>query len=91
MDNPYIHAEIERIEAEIKDNEALSTDPELGALATAEVARLKSQLDNLLSSQVTESQEEEASENFDDSPAIIEIRGAAGGFGSGRRASFVAH
>ncbi|KKT29500.1 MAG: Peptide chain release factor 1 [Candidatus Collierbacteria bacterium GW2011_GWC2_44_18] len=79
MDNPYIHAEIERIEAEIKDNEALSTDPELGALATAEVARLKSQLDNLLSSQVTESQEEEASENFDDSPAIIEIRGAAGG------------
>ena len=52
MDNPYIQAEIERIEAEIKDNEALSTDPELGLLATAEVTRLRSQLENLLCSQV---------------------------------------
>ena len=79
MDNPYIHAEIERIEAEIKENEALATDPELGPLATTEVARLKSQLDNLLSSQITESPEEETEENFDNSPCIIEIRGAAGG------------
>ncbi|KKT68064.1 MAG: Peptide chain release factor 1 [Microgenomates group bacterium GW2011_GWC1_44_37] len=79
MDNPYIQAEIERIEAEIKENEALATDPELGPLATTEVARLKSQLDNLLSSQITESPEEETEENFDNSPCIIEIRGAAGG------------
>ncbi len=79
MDNPYIQAEIERIEAEIKDNEALSTDPELGLLATAEVTRLRSQLENLLCSQVVEISEEEAGENFDNSPAIIEIRGAAGG------------
>src|SRR3989339_2080870 len=79
MDNPYIQAEIERIETEIKENEALATDPELGSLATTEVARLKSQLENLLSIQVTESQVEEISENFNDSPAIIEIRGAAGG------------
>lgn len=79
MDNPYLQAEIERIEAEIKGNEALSTDPELGPLATAEVTRLRSQLDNLLSSQVVDVSEEQASENFDNSPTIIEIRGAAGG------------
>ncbi len=80
MDNPYIQAEIERIEVEIKENEALSSDPELGTLAQAEVVRLKSQLDNLLTSQVVEQKiEEESGENFDSSPAIIEIRGAAGG------------
>ncbi len=80
MDNPYIQAEIDRIEAEIKENEALFSDPELGVLAQGEVNRLKTQLDNLLSSQVTEEKpEEESGENFDNSPAIIEIRGAAGG------------
>lgn len=79
MDNPYLQAEIARIESEIKENEALVSDPELGSLATGEVARLKAQLDNLLSSQITESPEEETAENFDNSPAIIEIRGAAGG------------
>ena len=81
MDNPYIQAEINRIEAEIKDNEALTSDPELGTLATAEVTRLQAQLENLLtSSETTTSQEEESEgENFDQSPAIIEIRGAAGG------------
>jgi len=81
MDNPYIQAEINRIEAEIKDNEALTSDPELGSLAAAEVSRLQAQLENLLtSSETTTSQEEESEgENFDQSPAIIEIRGAAGG------------
>jgi peptide chain release factor 1 len=79
MDNPYLQAEIARIESEIKENEALVSDPELGSLAAGEVARLKAQLDNLLSSQITESSEEEIAENFDNSPAIIEIRGAAGG------------
>ena len=81
MDNPYIQAEINRIEAEIKDNEALTSDPELGSLAAAEVSRLQAQLENLLtSSETTPSQEEESEgENFDQSPAIIEIRGAAGG------------
>lgn len=79
MDNPYIQTEIERIEAEIKENETLSTDPELGALAQAEVVRLKSQLENLINSQIVETKEEESGESFDSSPAIIEIRGAAGG------------
>ena len=81
MDNPYIQAEINRIESEIKDNESLMADPELGSLATAEVTRLKAQLENLLTSSETvpSSEEETEGENFDQSPAIIEIRGAAGG------------
>lgn len=79
MDNPYLQAEIERLESEIKDNEALATDPELGLLASAEVVRLRAQLDNLLSSQITEAPEDDAGENFDNSPCLIEIRGAAGG------------
>ena len=79
MDNPYLQAEINRIEAEIKDNEDLASDPELGALASAEVSRLRAQLQSLQSSQITETQAEETGDNFDLSPAIIEIRGAAGG------------
>lgn len=82
MDNPYIQAEISRIEAEIKDNEALLSDPELGILASSEVERLKSQLENLLTSSANRSSEEDEGtegENFNNSPAIIEIRGAAGG------------
>lgn len=81
MDNPYIQAEINRIESEIKDNEALTADPELGTLASAEVIRLQAQLENLLTSSETNksTDEEVEEENFDNSPAIIEIRGAAGG------------
>lgn len=79
MDNPYLQAEITRIENEIKSNEALVSDPELGKLASDEVARLKSQLENLLSSQQNPEEESEPGENLDSSPAIIEIRGAAGG------------
>lgn len=82
MDNQYLQAEISRLESEIKDNEALMADPELGPLATAEVERLRSQLENLLkSSDHGSNLDDDAStaENFDSSPAIIEIRGAAGG------------
>ncbi len=79
MDNPYLQAEIARIEDEIKANEALISDPELGKLASEEVTRLKSQLENLRESQQTPEEETQAGENFDNSPAIIEIRGAAGG------------
>ena len=79
MDNPYLQAEISRIENEIESNQALLSDPELGKLAGDEISRLQSQLENLQSSQAQPSQEEDAGENFDSSPAIIEIRGAAGG------------
>ena len=50
MDNPFIVAEIERLNSQIKDNEALLSDPEA-----------------------------QEGESFDNSPAILEIRGAAGG------------
>jgi peptide chain release factor 1 len=82
MDNPYLQAEIKRLEAEIKANESLISDPELGSLAQGEVARLSSQLQNLLTSSENTSDsdhEDPQAENFDHSPAIIEIRGAAGG------------
>lgn len=79
MDNPYLQAEINRIENEIKANEQLVNDPELGHLASEEVKRLKSQLENLLTSQTSPEEEAQSGENFDNSPAIIEVRGAAGG------------
>ena len=81
MDNPYIAFEITRIENEIKANEALINDPDLGSLAKAEVTKLQVQLESLQTSSQPQIEEEnnDTSENFDDSPAIIEIRGAAGG------------
>lgn len=82
MDNSYIQTEISRLESEIMDNESLMADPELGSLATAEVERLRAQLENLIkSSDHGSNLNDDAStgENFDSSPAIIEIRGAAGG------------
>ncbi len=76
--NPYLAAEISRIENEIKANEALINDPDLGELARSEIAKLQKQLESLTAS--TEPQEDtNAGNNFNDSPAIIEIRGAAGG------------
>ena len=50
MDNPYIASEITRIENEIKANEALINDPDLGSLAKAEVANLQVQLESLQTS-----------------------------------------
>lgn len=79
MDNPYIASEITRIEDEIKANEALINDPDLGALAKAEVEKLQKQLESLQTPSHVEEEETDDSENFNDSPAIIEIRGAAGG------------
>jgi len=83
MDNSYIQAEIGRIESEIKANEALISDLELGSLATIEVARLRSQLENLLTSSENNTPlvgaDPRVRPSQDSSPAIIEIRGAAGG------------
>jgi len=79
MDNPYIQAEINRIEAEIKGNELLVNDPDLGQLAKDEVTRLKAQVESLLSKPQKHEDEVDTTESFNDSPAIIEIRGAAGG------------
>lgn len=79
MDNPYLQAEISRLEAEIAENTALTNDPELGNLAKQEVERLQIALESLKNAGKSSSNEEETSENFGDSPALIEIRGAAGG------------
>ncbi len=76
--NPYIQAEILRLEKEIAENEGLINDPELGTLAKAEVERLKQAISQLSQTNTHES-ESETSENFNSSPAIIEVRGAAGG------------
>jgi len=76
--NPYIQAEILRLEQEIAENEGLINDPELGTLAKAEVERLKQAISQLSQTNTHES-ESETSENFNSSPAIIEVRGAAGG------------
>ena len=83
MDNPYIQTEIGRIESEIKVNEALISDHELGSLAQAEVSRLQVQLQNLLTNSENNPSPVGADPRVrpsqDSSPAIIEIRGAAGG------------
>ncbi len=79
MDNPYIASEITRIENEISANEALINDPDLGALAKQEIDKLQKQLESLQNSQTSKEEETEDSENFSESPAIVEIRGAAGG------------
>lgn len=82
MENPYIKAEILRLENEIEANKLLLSDPELGTLATVEVERLQKALSDLLNSDKPINRETEAtdpSEDFGSSPAIIEIRGAAGG------------
>ncbi len=79
MDNPYISSEITRIENEIKANKALENDPDLGILAKSEVEKLQKQLDSLLLNNNRLEGEVDTSDNFNDSPAIVEIRGAAGG------------
>lgn len=79
MDNPYIASEITRIENEIKANQALVNDPDLGNLAQSEIEKLQKQLESLQNSSLPKEEDIEESENFNDSPAIVEIRGAAGG------------
>ena len=50
MDNSYISQELIRIENEIKANEALINDPDLGALAKSEIEKLQKQLESLQTS-----------------------------------------
>lgn len=76
--NPYIQAELERLKAEIAINEGLINDPELGSLATTEIERLNQAIGQLSQTNTHEELAQE-SENFNNSPAIIEVRGAAGG------------
>ena len=82
MDNPYLQAEIERLEAKIKDNEAILTDPDLGPLAATEIESLKKQIELLSTPTPTGSdstEDKSTTPEVFNAPAIIEIRGAAGG------------
>lgn len=82
MDNTqpnYLQAEIDRLQAELATNQELLADPELGQLAKAEVDRLQATIESLISATTNNSADEEVSKNFNTSPAILEVRGAAGG------------
>ena len=82
MDNPYIASEITRIENEIKANEALVNDPDLGDLAKHEVEKLQAQLESLQTSSQSSNDSPACisyAESIADRPAIVEIRSAAGG------------
>lgn len=76
--NPYLQGEIDRLQSQIKADEAILSDPELGPLAKAEIENLQLQIAQLQSGPETH-EEDAATGNLDNSPAIIEIRGAAGG------------
>lgn len=76
--NVYLQAEIDRLQSEIEANQALVNDPDLGQLAQEEVKRLNLLLEQLQSGSHPQDSETDT-ENFDNSPAILEIRGAAGG------------
>ncbi len=82
MDNTqpnYLQSEIDRLQAELATNQELLADPELGQLAKTEVERLQATIESLISATTNNSADEEVSENFNTSPAILEVRGAAGG------------
>ncbi len=78
--SPYLQAEIDRLTQEIEDNKLLANDPDLSLLALEEIKRLEGQIAQLQSNPTHEVENEtHAEENFNLSPAIIEVRGAAGG------------
>lgn len=82
MDNTqpnYLQAEIDRLEAELVSNQDLLSDPELGSLAKAEIERIQKTIESLVSATTNNTADEEVGENFNASPAILEVRGAAGG------------
>lgn len=85
MDNTqpnYLQAEIDRLQAELATNQQLLADPELGQLAKDEVARLQRAIESLKNADKAEGradEPEESTSELNSSPAILEVRGAAGG------------
>lgn len=82
MDNQpnYLQAEIDRLNGQIEANKALLSDPELKELAQTEITRLNSAIESLTAAgKQTDTEVSEDSDSFNSSPAIVEIRGAAGG------------
>lgn len=80
----FLTSQIRDLENQIAANEALKSDPILGELAEKEILNLKAQITALEQSlaeikQSIEGKKTGADENYDQGPATIEIRGAAGG------------
>lgn len=79
MDN-YITQQISDLELRLQENQALLSDPTLGALAQEEIKNITSQIEALKSSLNQISHKDSFVEDeFSKSSATIEIRGAAGG------------
>lgn len=77
----YLQEEIKRLENQIIEHEQLLSDPELGSLASEEIANLKVQVEALsgaLNAMETSQQNVETA-SMDGKNATIEIRGGAGG------------
>ncbi len=75
----YIQQQINQIDAQIAENQALLTDPDLAPLAQAEIDKLEETKQALLTPTASSSSVEKDSSGIDASNAIVEIRAAAGG------------
>jgi len=80
--NPY-QSQLDLIAQQIAENQALLTDPEMKALAEAEISQLQTQQAALLTASISyEASTEKTSSEVPEtstSKAIIEVRGGAGG------------
>lgn len=75
----YLQAQIDEIKKKIEENEKLLSDPSLSALAEEEIKNLKVQLDIYINATKTSAVDTGTDSDINYSPAIIEIRAAAGG------------
>lgn len=81
----YLKKQINQVEEKIKENTQLLKDKSLKDLAQQEISQLKQQKQVLQKSlkdiqkSLKNKQKKQAQANFDNKPATIEIRGAAGG------------
>ncbi len=79
MYNPY-QEQLDRLTQQIKENEALMSDPELAELAAAEVADLRAQLESLQAAAEAMNVDHTAGPtNVALANCIMEVRGGAGG------------
>ncbi len=81
MDHDYLSTEIARLEEEISHHQVLINDPELGDLAKEEITKLQKQIDSLKQATAVsaDSSDTKSADPYTNSPAIVEIRSAAGG------------
>ena len=77
----YVQIEIDKLKDQIVENEKLLTNPELGNLASVEIENLKQKIEALESTIICTDAINcvSTSNNFNSSPAILEIRSATGG------------